>query len=127
FTNINVDLIFGLPEQEIGDWTETLENVAKLGPEHISCYSLKIEEGTVFGDLERKGKIKKLEDELDREMYYKAIKLLTNSGYIHYEISNFAREGFQCKHNLVYWNANEYLGIGAGAHSYLKGRRFNNL
>lgn len=127
FTNINIDLIFGLPEQEMKDWTETLENVVKLGPEHISCYSLKIEEGTVFGDLKDKGKIKQLEDELDREMYYKAIKLLTCNGYIHYEISNFAKEGFQCKHNLVYWNANEYLGIGAGAHSYLKGMRFNNL
>jgi oxygen-independent coproporphyrinogen-3 oxidase len=127
FTNINIDLIFGLPGQNLEDWTETLENVLQLKPEHISCYSLKIEEGTVFDQMLRGGQIKQIDDEVDREMYYKAIKLLGDNGYTHYEISNFAREGFQCRHNLVYWNAEEYLGLGAGAHSYLDGKRFSNI
>lgn len=127
FRNINVDLIFGLPDQTMNDWIETISNVVSLDVPHISCYSLKIEEGTVFGDRLRTGELEEPDDELDREMYRYAIGRLAKNGYRHYEISNFARPGFECRHNLVYWRAEEYLGIGAGAHSYLDGCRFNNV
>ena len=127
FRNINVDLIFGLPGQTISDWTETVSNIISLDIEHISCYSLKIEEGTVFGNRLRTGELEEPDDELDRKMYWHAIDSLVRNGYKHYEISNFARPGFECRHNLVYWRAEEYLGIGAGAHSYLDGCRFNNV
>jgi oxygen-independent coproporphyrinogen-3 oxidase len=127
FRNINVDLIFGLPGQNMNDWTETVSNIAALGPEHVSCYSLKIEEGTVFGDRLQAGLLEEPDDGLDRKMYWHAVDSLERGGYKHYEISNFARPGFECRHNLVYWRAEEYLGIGAGAHSYLNGRRYNNV
>ena len=127
FRNINVDLIFGLPGQKINDWTETVSKVAGLNPEHISCYSLKIEEGTVFGDRLESGLLDEPDDELDRKMYWYAVNKLEKSGYRHYEISNFAKPGMECRHNLVYWTTGEYLGIGAGAHSYMNGVRFNNV
>lgn len=126
FSNINIDLIFGLPGQKLNDWSETLSNIISLAPEHISCYSLKIEEDTVFGDRLQNGLLDEQDDELDREMYWQAVDRLSNCGYRHYEISNFARPGYECRHNLVYWKAEEYLGVGAGAHSYLNGSRFNN-
>ncbi len=126
FENINVDLIFGIPGQAPGDWEETLSSVVALGPEHLSCYSLIIEQGTVFGDLYEKGELQPVDDELDRAMYRKAIEYLTARGYRHYEISNFAMEGFECRHNLIYWKAQEYIGIGAAAHSYIDGVRRAN-
>ncbi len=130
FTNINADLIFGLPGQTFEDWTETLE--AATSPcagrrlTHLSCYSLQIEEGTVFGDRYEAGRLIPADDELDRKMYRHAIEFLTGNGYCHYEISNFALPGFECRHNLTYWRAEEYVGFGAGAHSYLDGKRFSN-
>jgi oxygen-independent coproporphyrinogen-3 oxidase len=127
FENINADLIFGLPGQTVKDWTETVENVAGLGIPHISCYDLIIEEGTVFGDRFEKGLLEPMEDELDREMYHNAVTRLASHGYRQYELSNFALPGHECKHNLIYWRAEEYLGLGAGAHSYLFGQRFNNV
>ena len=127
FSNINVDLIFGLPNQTLEDWKETLEKVAGLEPEHISCYSLSIEEDTVFGDRLKAGELKPADDELDRSMYHMAKDMLTSYGYGHYEISNFAKAGFECLHNLTYWKAEEYAGLGAGAHSYLDSVRFNNV
>lgn len=127
FTNINVDLIFGLPGQTMNDWTETISNIISLNADHVSCYSLKIEEGTVFGNRFEAGELEEPDDELDRKMYWYAVDRLGKSGYRHYEISNFARPGFECRHNLVYWRAEEYLGLGAGAHSYLNGCRFNNV
>lgn len=127
FNNINVDLIFGIPGQSIKDWTDTIDNISQLDITHLSCYSLKIEEGTPFGLQLEKGKLKAVEDELDREMYWLAIEKLRNNGFKQYEISNFAREGYECRHNLVYWNAEEYVGFGAGAHSYFNKKRFNNV
>ena len=127
FKNINVDLIFGLSGQTMNDWMETVSNIISLDIDHISCYSLKIEEGTVFGNRLESGELEEPDDELDRKMYWYAIDSLAKNGYKHYEISNFARPGFECRHNLVYWRAEEYLGIGAGAHSYLDGCRFNNV
>lgn len=127
FRNINTDLIFGLPGQTIDDWTETLESVMQLNVSHISCYDLKIEEGTVFGDRLDAGLLIPADDELDRQMYHYAIETLAMKGFRHYEISNFAREGYECRHNLIYWKALEYAGFGAGAHSYLNGMRFSNV
>ncbi len=130
FTNINADLIFGLPGQSFEDWSETLEAVTSTfaGHQltHLSCYSLQIEEGTVFGDRFEAGGLIPAEDELDRKMYRHAIEFLKGMGYRHYEISNFALSGYECRHNLVYWRAEEYAGFGAGAHSYLDGKRFGN-
>lgn len=127
FKNINVDLIFGLPGQRMNDWIESVVNVPKLGATHISCYSLKIEDDTVFGNRLAEGELIPADDELDREMYYFAIDKLSKLGFHHYEISNFAKPGYECRHNLTYWRAEEYLGVGAGAHSYLEGKRFNNI
>ena len=130
FRNSNTDLIFGLPGQTFADWAETLEAVTELGActglTHLSCYSLKIEEGTNFGDRFKAGTLVSADDELDRSMYRHTIEFLAQKGFKHYEISNFAKPGFACRHNLVYWKALEYAGFGAGAHSYLDNRRFSN-
>ncbi len=126
FDNINVDLIFGLPTQSVNDFKETLQQVLELNPEHISCYSLSIEEGTIFYRLLQEEKLKlPLEDE-ERQMYYEAIKILNQSGYEHYEISNFAVPKRQSEHNKIYWSYKEYLGLGAGAHSFIENQRFYN-
>lgn len=127
FDNINLDLIFGLPGQSPEEWKETLEYAVRPGVTHLSCYSLKIEEGTVFAKKVDNGELLPLEEELDRQMYADARKILVQKGFRQYEISNFARPGFECSHNLIYWRAEEYLGIGAGAHSYVDGSRFNNI
>lgn len=126
FNNINGDVIFGIPGQTLGDWKETLEALIALEVNHISAYSLKIEEGTKFGAMLQSGKLIPVEDELDREMYHYAIEYLEKNGYQHYELSNFAQPGFQCRHNLIYWKCVDYLGVGAGAHSYLNDIRFSN-
>lgn len=126
FKNINIDLMFSLPEQNLNDFEQTLINVIKLNPEHISAYSLIIEEGTPFYNLYADNKLKLPDDNLDREMYYIAKKLLKQNGYIHYEISNFAQSGFESKHNIVYWKQKEYIGFGLGAHSYIDKLRFHN-
>ena len=142
FDNINVDLIFGLPGQTLGDWMETLEAVTGFGPakhvsgqsehrpgpvKHISCYSLAIEEGTVFGDRLDARLLEPADDGLDREMYHRAVDMLAEKGFRWYEISNFAVPGYECRHNLLYWKTREYAGFGAGAHSYLDAVRFNNV
>lgn len=126
FSNINVDLMFALPGQSIEMWEETLAKVCSLGIPHVSCYSLKIEEGTPLWEYYSKGLLEKIDDETDRNMYHRAIEVLEKSGLVQYEISNFAREGAECRHNLVYWHNREYLGVGAGSHSKLDGRRFWN-
>ena len=126
FKNINVDLMFALPAQSLDDWQETLEKVMKLRPEHISAYSLIIEEGTPFFDMFDRGELKETDEETDRKMYYLAKEMLNDKGYKQYEISNFAREGFECYHNKVYWRTEEYQGFGLGAHSYSDGVRFHN-
>jgi oxygen-independent coproporphyrinogen III oxidase len=124
FSNINVDLMFGLPNQHIEDWKETLENVIKLDPEHISCYSLIIEPNTPLYYMYKKGDVKVPEEEKEREMYDFAINFLLDNGYIQYEISNFSKKGYECAHNLTYWNLGEYLGCGVDAHSYMNGYRY---
>ena len=126
FKNINVDLMFSLPGQTMDDWQETLENVIRLDPEHISAYSLIIEEGTPFFDMYEKGQITETDENTDRRMYYLAKEMLSDKGFRQYEISNFAKEGFECRHNITYWRTEEYRGFGLGAHSYVDGTRFHN-
>lgn len=126
FDNINIDLMFALPNQSFEDWQETLQLVTNLKPQHISAYSLKIEEDTPFGCLYEDNKLAVCDDELDRKMYHYAIKTLGENGLKQYEISNFSKEGLECKHNLLYWRAKEYLGFGVAAHSYFEGVRYSN-
>jgi oxygen-independent coproporphyrinogen-3 oxidase len=126
FTNVNIDLIFGIPGQSIDDWIGTINYIRELKPSHISAYSLKIEEGTVLGDRFQKGDLELVDDTDDRLMYKIAVENLKEEGYRHYEISNFAKKGFECRHNLVYWKEHEYVGIGAGAHSFINSERYNN-
>ena len=126
FKNINADIMFALPNQTLSDWEETLEKIMKLNLEHISAYSLIIEDGTPFGKMYDEGKLKTCDEALDREMYYLAKEMMRDKGYHQYEISNFAKEGFECYHNKVYWKCDEYMGYGLGAHSYFNGERFNN-
>ncbi len=127
FTNINVDLIYGLPWQTGEEWQDTLAGVVELNPEHISLYSLTIEHDTPFGRDLKAGKITKIDEELEAEMYENAVKLLKANGYEHYEISNFAKPGRRCRHNQIYWRNEDYVGIGAGATSYMGRVRFTNV
>ena len=130
FRNINVDLIMAIPMQTVKSWERTLRKVAWLGPEHISAYSLIIEEGTPFYERYRQSPdaasrcLAELPDEEEeRKMYYETEKILEEYGYRRYEISNYAREGYECRHNLGYWERAEYLGIGAGAASLINNVR----
>lgn len=126
FTNISADLMFALPGQSLEMWLDTVEKVANLGLKHISCYSLKVEEGTPFYKLQEQNKLELPDEELDRAMYHGAIDFLCKYGFEQYEISNFALPGYECKHNLIYWENKEYLGVGAGSHSKIDSVRFNN-
>ncbi len=126
FGNINVDLMFGLPGQDVSDWRRTLREIIAWGPEHISCYSLIIEEGTPFGDLHAQNALPLPGDDAELAMYELAMEELGAAGYEHYEISNWARPGFQSGHNRIYWLNGEWLGLGPGAHSHWRGERFSN-
>ncbi len=126
FTNFNADLIFGIPGQTMEEWKETLEKVVSLEVPHLSCYSLSIEEGTQFGEMHKRGELPEQDDEIDRDMYHYTVNMLRDKGYKHYEISNFAKPRFECRHNLVYWRCGRYIGLGAGAHSYFNYSRYNN-
>lgn len=122
FDNINVDLMFSLHQQNLEKWLYTLNKVIDLKPSHISAYSLIVEEGTPFYDLE----LKLPDEETDRKMYYGAVDLLKSKGYGHYEISNFALDGFECKHNVKYWKRENYLGFGCGASGMYNNIRYQN-
>lgn len=124
FDNINLDLMFAIPGHTMEIWEETMERAIALNPEHISFYSLQIEEGTPFYDMYRRGEFDQIPDDVDREMYHNAIKRFTEAGYNHYEISNCAKHGYECRHNLKYWNIDDYLGIGSSASSFMEGVRF---
>jgi len=123
FDNISVDLIYGLPEQDIDGWAETLARTVLLKMEHISFYGLKIEEGTRL--FEQKDSVSVPDDDAQADMYLYAVDMLAQHGYIQYEISNAARHGCESKHNMKYWRCDEYIGFGPGAHSYFRGRRFS--
>ncbi|MBQ2835404.1 MAG: oxygen-independent coproporphyrinogen III oxidase [Clostridia bacterium] len=126
FTNINVDLMLGLPNQRISDLKETLEKVMELQPEHISVYSLIVEEGTPIANKIENGELQLPEEDIERNMYWYVKNTLELNGYIHYEISNFAKKGYESKHNMNCWKQKEYIGIGAAAHSYRDITRYSN-
>lgn len=131
FDNINVDIMSALPGQTVEGYKKTLEKVLTLNPEHISAYSLIVEEGTPLYDRVKKagnkGKSILPDEDSEREMYYQTEKILQQNNYERYEISNYARKGFACRHNVGYWKRREYLGFGIGAASLYHGKRFNNV
>ena len=126
FKNINVDLMLGLPNQKISDLKESLEKVLELKPEHISVYSLIVEENTPIADKIEKNELILPEEETERNMYWYVKNTLELNGFDHYEISNFAKKGFESKHNLNCWEQQEYIGIGTAAHSYVENVRYSN-
>lgn len=121
FQNINIDLIMAVPNQTMDRWKETLQTITSLKPEHISAYSLIIEEGTPFYEMDYE-----FSEDLEREMYEETKNYLKKQDYQQYEISNFARPGYSCRHNLGYWDREEYLGLGLGAASLIDEQRWNN-
>jgi len=127
FDNINVDLIFGIPGQSLANWALTLEQAVSLGPEHLSCYGLTIEPGTVLEREIANGLIENPDEDLQADMLVYTMESLEESGFEHYEISNYAKPGRQCAHNLTYWSGGDYVGFGAGAHSKIESRRFSNI
>ena len=122
FRNVSVDLMYGLPNQTLNGWKDTLERVLALNPEHISCYGLKVEEGTPMYDY--KDFLNLPNDDLQADMYLAASEILREKGFRQYEISNFARKGLYSRHNMKYWTGGEYLGFGPNASSDFAGRRF---
>jgi oxygen-independent coproporphyrinogen-3 oxidase len=126
FANINLDLIYGVPGQTLEGWLATLEAVLSLEPAHVSCYALTVEEKTRLHIDVRRGNAAEPDPALQNEMEDAAARRLATSGFTRYEISNYARPGRACRHNLLYWQGHDYLGLGPSAQSYLNGRRFGN-
>jgi oxygen-independent coproporphyrinogen-3 oxidase len=128
FAKVGLDLMYGLPGQTEAAWLKTMEQATSFNPEHISCYQLTVEERTPFGILKAKGEMKPLDEETGSAFFILTSAFLEERGYIHYEISNFARgEENLCRHNLKYWRRATYLGLGPSAHSYQAGSRWWNL
>ena len=126
FENISVDAMSSLPGQDMHTMVDTLTRITELSPEHISVYSLQVEDGTKLKD--REDLLNMIPDEdTDRNMYYMTKKVLKAAGYNRYEISNYSKPGFESRHNMVYWTGGQYIGLGIGAASYFKGERFNNI
>ena len=125
--SVNLDLIYGLPWQTVETWRAHLERALETGPDHVSLYALMVEEGTPLATLVAHGKWSVPDDDRVADMYEAALPLLGAAGLVHYEVSNWARPGYQSRHNQVYWRNEAYLGFGAGAHSYVGGRRFWNV
>ena len=134
FDNVNLDLMFSVPGESSEDALKDLEKILAFGPEHISCYSLQIEEGTPFGEMAESGELTEVPDEEDRETYHRICRRLREAGYEHYEISNFAKKGddpdapspYRSGHNSLYWNMDEYIGLGLGASGFINGVRYKN-
>lgn len=126
FSNINIDLMSGIPGQTERSWEETLREIIRLAPEHISAYSLIIEEGTPFWQMYGEDRSGLPDEETDRSMYRRTKELLQKAGYERYEISNYAKPGYACRHNLGYWERTEYLGFGRGASSFLNECRWTH-
>lgn len=122
FDNLSVDLIYGLPNQTLNGWVETLQHVLTLRPDHVSCYGLKVEPGTPLDQIKDISNLP--DDDLQADMYLAAVEILGNKGYRQYEISNFARRGMVSRHNMKYWLGGEYLGFGPDASSDFAGKRF---
>lgn len=126
FNNINVDLMLGLPNQTLENLKESLEEIIKLNPNHISLYSLILEENTKLEKMVNEKILSLPSEDLERKMYWETKKILEINGYNHYEISNFAKKGYESKHNLNCWGQKEYLGFGVAAHSYINKKRYCN-
>ena len=126
FYNLSLDLIYGLPIQTKADWADSLSRVLDLGPEHISCYGLQLEEGTPLYE-KYNGSPVIPSDDAQADMYLFAVETLEHYGYQQYEISNFAREGFESRHNMKYWDLEDYIGFGPGAHSCMSNTRYSYL
>ncbi len=124
FDNINIDIMYGIPEQTKKSFSQTLEAITSLCVPHISVYGLIIEDGTPFFRMRNSLALPNEDDEAD--MFFEASKYLKERGFSHYEISNYAKPGFRSRHNLIYWHNSEYIGIGLAAHSYLNGVRYSN-
>ena len=127
FENINVDLMLALPEQTLENLMQSVRKIINLNPEHISIYSLILEENTELFSKVQKGEEALVKDELEREMYWKSKEAFEEAGYIYYEISNYSKKGYESKHNKNCWSQKEYLGFGIAAHSYLEEKRFCNI
>jgi oxygen-independent coproporphyrinogen III oxidase len=127
FDNLNLDLIFGLPEQTLERWQGTVRFVIGLKPEHLSLYALTVEHGTPFGRWARHGMLPMPDPDQAADMYEWAAETLEAAGFEQYEISNWAKPGRQCRHNLQYWRGKPYLGFGAGAHGFADGMRISNV
>lgn len=126
FDNVNIDLMLALPTQKEEELVQSINDIITLNPNHISLYSLILEENTKLYEQIQNKELELCDDELERKMYWRTKYLLESSGYNHYEISNFSKKGFESKHNLACWNQEEYLGFGLAAHSYLDNKRFSN-
>lgn len=124
FKNINVDIMYGLPNQNLQNVLASIERAVKLGAVHISLYGLKIEEGTPFYAMHTNGKLALPNEDAESDMYFVSCEMLRKLGFKHYEISNFAKSGYESVHNLKYWNCDEYIGFGPSAHSFFSGKRF---
>lgn len=127
FKNINVDLMIGLPNQTLTQVQDSVEEIVSMEPEHISVYSLILEEGTKLYKQVEEENIKLPDEDLERKMYWKVKEILEKNNYTHYEISNFAKPNFESRHNLDCWNQKEYIGFGIAAHSYTNGIRYSNI
>ena len=127
FSNINLDLMYGLPDQSLQDWLHTLESLMTLSPSHISCYALTIEEGTRLAQDIARNLVLPPDDMLQIDMESATERFLAEAGFSRYEISNYAKSDYACRHNLLYWTGGEYLGLGPSAQSYLHGIRFGNV
>jgi oxygen-independent coproporphyrinogen III oxidase len=127
FENLNLDLIYGLPEQTLQTWQTTVNRILDLRPEHISAYALTLEHGTPFGRWSSKGILPLPDPDLAAEMYEWLSEILEAHGYVQYEISNWAKPAHECRHNLQYWRGLPYLAFGAGAHGYADGYRYSNV
>jgi len=127
FKNISIDLIFALPGSDLNDWRQTLAKAIEMDVQHISAYSLTYETNTPLEKIKSAGQLKPVDEETDRKMYETTIETLADAGFWHYEISNFAKPGFECQHNLAYWKNDFYVGIGPAACSYIEGLRTENI
>jgi len=126
FDNINLDLIYALPEQSLQSWRDNLRSAIQLDPEHLSIYGLSLEEDTPLADDLKKGKLKPCSEEMQISMWEETASMVAAAGFIRYEISNYARPGKACRHNITYWENNPYWGVGAGAHGYYQHVRYGN-
>ena len=127
FKNINIDLMYALPNQKTQEWKDTLDKIINLNPSHISAYSLILEEGTKLYDMYQNKEFELLDEDTDINMYNYTIDTLKRHGYNQYEISNYSKEGLECKHNIIYWKCDNYLGLGPGASGFIGDTRYSNI